>query len=176
MDKLLAVFIKEPERAFHVRELAGIVKKSPTTISKHLKRLQKKGILVSERKLNHLLFKANTDGPLFKEIKRTQNIRQLQQSGCVTYLKEQYHEPEAIILFGSYAKGEDGPRSDIDLLVITPLKKEHELKRFEKRLGKPIQLFLKSREDVEKMKIKNKELLNNWINGIVIEGYWEVFT
>ena len=91
-------------------------------------------------------------------------------------MKEQYHEPEAMILFGSYAKGEDGPRSDIDLLIITPLKKEQELKRFEKRLGRPIQLFLKSREDVEKMKIKNKELLNNWINGIVIEGYWEVFT
>src|SRR3989338_1241656 len=176
MDKLLLRFIREPERAFHVRELAQIVKKYPTTTSKYLKTYQKNGILVFERKLNHLLFKANTNSPLFKEIKRTQNIRQLQKSGFITYLKEQYHEPEAMILFGSYAKGEDGPRSDIDLLIITPLKKEQELKRFEKRLGRPIQLFLKSREDIEKMKVKNKELLNNWINGVVVEGYWEVFT
>lgn len=175
MDKLLAVFIKEPERAFHVRELAGIVKKSPTTISTHLKRHQKKGILVSERKLNHLFFKANMDNPLFKEIKRTQNLQQLQKSGLIGYLKQQYNEPEAMILFGSYARGEDGPRSDIDLLILTPLKKEHSLEIFEKKLGRPIQLFLKNREDIEKMKVKNKELLNNWINGIVIDGYWEVF-
>ena len=81
MDKLLLRFIREPERAFHVRELAQIVKKSPTTTSKYLKTYQKNGILVFERKLNHLLFKANTNSPLFKEIKRTQNIRQLQKSG-----------------------------------------------------------------------------------------------
>jgi predicted nucleotidyltransferase len=31
-------------------------------------------------------------------------------------------EPERIILFGSHARGEAGPDSDIDLLVIMPLK------------------------------------------------------
>ena len=46
---------------------------------------------------------------------------------------------------------------------------------FEKKLGHEIQLFVHSVSDIERMKDKNKELLNSFINGIVIHGYLEVF-
>lgn len=174
MDKLLEYFIKEPEREFYVRELARLIKKSPATVSKYLKEFAKKGILVSASKLNHLLFKANTESHYFKEIKVAHNIGKVRESGLIDYLNKEFNQPEAIVLFGSFAKGENGPKSDIDILVITPVKKTINLKKFEKIMGYEIQLFVHSGSEIERMKTSNKELLNSFINGMVLSGFWEM--
>lgn len=39
----------------------------------------------------------------------------------VELIVERFH-PERIILFGSHAKGEAGPDSDVDLLIVMPVK------------------------------------------------------
>ena len=175
MDNILNFFIKEPEKEFHVRQLSKLLNKSPTTISKYLKEFERKKILKSETKLNHLLFKANSKNERFKQLKLNYNLNLLYDSRLIDYIVKKFNYPEAIVLFGSFAKAEDIPTSDIDLLIVSPSKKNIELKEFEKKLGHEIQIFVYSRKDVEKMKGKNKELLNNFINGIVIHGYLEVF-
>lgn len=175
MNNIIEYFIKEPNREFYVRELAKIAKKSPTTISKYLNNLKKEKLLTSGKKFNHLLFKANTENPAFKEFKIGHNLKAIRDSGLIEYLNNIFNNPKTILLFGSFRKGEDIPNSDIDIMILTPIKKEIDCSKFEKILGHKIQLFLNSREDIERMKIKNKELLNNFINGIVIEGLWEVF-
>jgi len=175
MDNLLNYFIKEPEREFYVRELAKFTKKSPTTISKYLNKLKKDKLLISKKKYNHLLFKANTEDQVFKDLKLFYNIKKLRECGLIDYLIEEFNHPEAITLFGSFRKAENIPKSDIDILIITPLKKKIDLKKFEKILNHEIQLFLHSNEEIEKMKIQNKDLINNWINGIVVYGYWGLY-
>lgn len=175
MDNLLEYFIREPEREFHVRELAKLVKKSPTTVSKYLTIFKKKNLLNSRKKLNHLLFKANIVNSAFKDLKFSYNLRKLRGSGLLDYLNKKFNYPEAIVLFGSFKKAEDIIGSDIDILIITPLKKNIDLIRFEKILDHKIQLFMHSRMEINKMKIKNKELLNNFVNGVVLEGFWEIF-
>lgn len=173
-DKILELFFKEPEKEFYVREISRILKKSPTTISKHLKNLEKKKLLIKENKFNHLLFKANNEDLRFKNTKLNYNLEIIRESGIIDYLSEEFNNPEAIILFGSYAKGENIRKSDIDLLVISPLKKDVKLEKFEKKLGK-MQLFVESRKDITKMKKTNKELLNSFINGKILYGRWEAF-
>jgi predicted nucleotidyltransferase len=167
--------MEEPEKEFHVRQLSKLLKKSPTTISKYLKEFEKNGFLKSERKLNHFLFKAHTESEKFKKLKLNYNLDILQECGLIDYLVKQFNHPEAIVLFGSFAKAENIPKSDIDLLIINPFKKNIKLERFEKKLRHKIQIFVHSRKDINKMKEKNKELLNSWINGIVIYGFFEVF-
>ncbi len=174
MDNLLRYFFDEPEREFHVRELAKLMKKSPTTISKNLKDLEKQGLLISRQKYNHLFFKANNESKKFKEEKLFYNLNILRESGIVDFLNESYNNPPAIILFGSFRKGENTKQSDIDILIITPLKKSLDLSKYEKKLGHKIQVFLHSYVEINKMKKTNKELLNNFINGLVLEGFWEV--
>jgi len=44
-------------------------------------------------------------------------------SGLIALLKDKYEEPEAIVVFGSYARGEDTSESDIDIAVVTKKKK-----------------------------------------------------
>lgn len=175
MDNTLEHFMKEPEREFHIRELAKLTKKSPTTISKYLNLYKKEQLLTYKNKFNHLLYKANIENKAFKDAKLFYNIKKLRSSGLIEYLGEEFNHPEAITLFGSFRKAEDIASSDIDILIITPIKKEVNLSRFEKYLGHNIQLFLHSSKEIEEMKVKNKELLNSFINGLVLHGFWEVF-
>ena len=74
----------------------------------------------------------------------------------------------AIILFGSYLRGEDLEDSDIDLFVQS--KEKVDLGRFEKKLGRKIQIF--GYKDISA--IKNKELANNIVNGYVLNGFIEI--
>jgi predicted nucleotidyltransferase len=175
MDKLLTYFMENPEKEYYVRELAVLINKSPTTISKYCHALFRKKVLLRTKKLHHLLFKANNEHPSFKQRKLEHNLRTIQESGVINELVEIYNHPGAIILFGSFARAENIPRSDVDLLIITPLKKKMSLTKFEKRLRHGIQLFEHSVKEIDSMKKKNKELLNNWVNGIVLYGHWELF-
>jgi len=175
MDKILESFIINPEKEFHVRGISKISGKSPTTISKYLKKLAKDKILISERKFNHLLFRANVEGDKYKRLKLDYNLDKLYNSGLIDYLVEEFNHPEAIVLFGSFAKAQNIERSDVDLLIISGSKKHIELEKYEKKLGHEIQLFVHSVKDIEFMKEKNGELLNSFINGIVVNGYFEVF-
>ena len=101
------------------------------------------------------------------------NLDLLNDSGIVDYLVRQFNHPEPIILFGSFSKAEDIPLSDIDLLVVSPSKKEIDLGSFERNLNHKVQLFVKAGDDIKKM--KNRELLNQWVNGIVLYGFLEMF-
>ncbi len=175
LDNMLEPFFLDPEREYHVREIAKITKKAPTTVSKTLKEYSKRGILQSRNALNHLLFKASTQEHAYKQLKLHYNLTKLHSSGLINYLEKEYKYPMAIVLFGSYAKAEDIFASDIDILVVTPTKKNISVNQFEKVLGHKVQLHCYSPQALEAMKTKNKELLNTFINGVLLSGYLELF-
>jgi len=85
----------------------------------------------------------------------------------IKYFEKELIEP-IIILFGSFSKAEIKKNSDIDLAVFTFSTKKLETAKYEKVLGRKIQIFtFKDKND-----IKNKELLNNILNGYKIIGGW----
>jgi len=163
---ILKLFFEEPNREFNVREVARLVKISPATASKELKELVKKGLLKErkERVLN--LYKANLENDFYRDIKTFYNIRKIKESGLVKELNKFYLKP-TIVLFGSCAFGLDTETSDLDLLIISEKTKEFpDLKKFERRIKRKIQLFtVKNIRD-----LKNKHLINNILNGITIQG------
>ena len=165
------LFFKSPNKEFHVRSVAKLLDISPTSSSKYLKELENEKIIFSEKKYNHLIFKANTESKEYRVEKRNYNLKSLYDTKLISSLVKEYNHPEAIVLFGSYFKAEDNEESDIDILIISPLKKELDLQKYEKKLQRRIQLFTVSKEEFKKT---NKNLKNNWINGIVLEGYIEI--
>jgi len=174
MDKILEIFIINPEKEFHVRELARMLNKSPTTISKHLRGYEKSHILKSKKNLNHLLFKGDLLSLAFRQKKINYNLEKIISSGLIKFLKNEFDYPEAIVLFGSWAKGENVDLSDLDLLIISPIKKEVEMKKFKKKFGE-IQLFVLSNDKIKEMQKNSPELVNSFVNGIVLDGSWEMF-
>ena len=63
-------------------------------------------------------------------------------------------------------------KSDFDICIIGSKEVDINLGKMEKKLNRKISLLFV--EDVESLK-KNKELLNNLINGFVVRGYLKVF-
>ena len=171
----LRIFIENPAKEFHVREIARMLNISPTTAGNNLKKLKKDKYLLQKKELGHIRYRAKTDSENYKDIKTYYNIRKIKNSGLVEFLITKLNYPETIILFGSYAKAENTPISDIDIFILSETKKEPNVTNFEKILGCKLQLFLTNKKKLNQMIKDSKELLNNILNGKILYGYFEVF-
>ena len=160
------MFFEEPSREFNVREVARLLKISPATASKKLKSLVKEGVLKERKERILNLYKANLEDELYRDLKIFYNMRKLKESGLVDALNKFYLKP-TIVMFGSCAYGIDTETSDFDLLIISEKTKEFpEVKKFEKKLNRKLQLFV-----VKKIKdLRSKHLINNILNSITIQG------
>lgn len=161
--KILEIFFEESSRKYHTRELSRILKVSPATISKYLAQLVKKDLLIFRKERNHNIY-TTSNSKSFKVKKINYFIEKIIASGLIEHLEENL-VPSCIILFGSFRKGESEKESDIDLFIETHKKNAPDLKKFEKKLGHKIELFLEP-------KINNlpEHLFNNVINGIKLQG------
>ena len=68
-------------------------------------------------------------------------INKLYETGLVDYLGRELN-PSLLIVFGSVRKGEYEKDSDIDLFIETTIKKDLDLKEFETKLKRKIDLFI----------------------------------
>lgn len=164
-EQILELLFKFPNREFHLREISKELKISPGAISKALSSLQKEKLITLEK--NFLLkTKANLNSERFKQLKRTNNLKQIYLSRLSDYLTEQF-PLSTIILFGSYSKGEDTEKSDIDIAIMDKEKKLN-LEQFEKILDKKI--------NIEFINIKSitQELKENIVNGITLSGHIQI--
>lgn len=165
----LRCFFEEPNRWYHLREFARINKISPSTALKYLDFFYKKKILKKKKEHNLSLYKAEDDSEDFRDMKIFWNIKRIKNSGVLDYLEDKFN-PKGIVLFGSVAKGLDTKRSDIDIFVMSRVKEQINLEKYEKILKKPIQLFVLDNKALK----AQKELANNIINGVILKGYIEV--
>lgn len=160
----LKPFFEDNYRRINVREYSRLTKISPPTASTLLEKLKKQDLLKKEKEKIYINYFANKN-KLFISLSRIYWSVILKE--LIKYLNKELINP-VIILFGSFSKAEIKKDSDIDLAVFSVTKRNINLKNFEKKLNKKIQLFLfKSRDEV-----KNKELLNNILNGYKISGEW----
>jgi len=150
------------------REIAKILNVSPTAVANSLKFLKKENMVEIEKTktINFISFNRNEKRVI--ELKRVENLRNVYVSGLLDYL-ETALAGATIILFGSYALGEDSKNSDIDIAVIGRKDKLLNLGEYEKILNRSINVnFYDSWGKI------HKDLKNNILNGILLEGNIEL--
>ncbi len=167
--RVFSEFAKNPRKSYQIRELSRKIRLAHTSIKIHLKELEKFKLINKEKIGVYNAYKANFNDKNFRFYKKILNMINLKEYGIIEEL-ENKTTPDAIILFGSYAKGEDNERSDIDIFLIAK-EKTIELRKYEKKLNRKIQLFFS--ENINKLP---KELQNNILNGINLSGFlrWKV--
>ncbi len=165
--RVLELFFKQPTRKFHKREISRMLKLGLPSVSSHLEKLEKNGLIMKDKEGIYETYKASINDE-FKTQKLAYNLVSLYDSGLVSFLTKEY-TPDCIILFGSASHGEDIEESDIDIFMISG-KKDLSLSGFEKKLGRKINL-----QTVDNFSSLSKELRNNIINGVKLYGYLEVF-
>ena len=166
--KLLKIFLFNPTEEFRLRELSRLSNISPPSVMSYLKGFEKDGLIKFLNKRGIPFYKSEINNEKFREYKKISIFFELNDSGLADFLWDEL-SPRAIILYGSYAKGESIEDSDLDLFIIGKEKKIN-LDKYEEKLGLSIHLFFE--DDVKKIP---KELKNNIINGIVIRGYLKLF-
>ncbi len=170
-EKIKEYFFINPTIKLRVRQIEREVKVPLHSAIRYTKELENEGILKMEDIANIRIYAGDRISKDFLYEKRLFNIQKLYISGLIEFLTEELSNP-TIVVFGSYARGEDTEESDIDLYIETATKKSVNGGKFETVLKRNIQLFqYKNIHAVE-----NRELANNIINGIVLNGFMEVIT
>ncbi len=165
VNEVLEWFLRNPTKTAHIREIARQTGFSPAGALKALKKLIKQELILESRTKVVTNYRANRESLKWLPLKKAYNQYGLYASGLVEQLVNVYEEPEAIVLFGSYANGNDTERSDVDFAIVTALEKTVDLTKFEKILMRKINII---ELDIGKAK---KEFLNNLANGIVLYGH-----
>jgi predicted nucleotidyltransferase len=162
-ERVLELMFNFPTKRFYLREISRIVKISPSAVSRALRELETEGMLISVKKVTYEV-RANLSNQSFKNMKRVHNLKMIYASGLFEYLIDNF-PLGTIVLFGSYSRGEDIEKSDIDLAVINSKEKKLDLEGYEKKLNRKINLEFLNLEKI------SKELRDSIINGIVLNGY-----
>lgn len=169
-ERIKEYFLNNPTEKLRVRQIERKVKVPLPSVIRYTKELVKERILRTEEISEIKLFSANFGSNEYLLEKKLNNIKQIYTSGLIDHLIEEYSNP-AIILFGSFSRGEDIESSDIDIYIETSTKEKINIEKFEKILQKDIQIF--QEKDIKN--ISNPHLANNIVNGITLNGSIEVF-
>ena len=174
IQKVAEILFEFPEKEFSLSDLAKEAGVAKANIGSMLKILYK-AEFIEITKLNKIWrIKAKQNSWNFIKAKIVRNIHLIYQSNIVEFLNDYYKNPKAIVLFGSFRKGEDMTGSDIDIAIETDevqnckILNLKELAYFENILGRKIQIHIFNRKDVD------IHVFNNIANGIVLGGFLEV--
>lgn len=173
-NKIIEILFKYPEKEFSLSDLAREAGVAKANIGNILNEFQEAELITIEKLSKIWRIKSNQTNWLFIRSKIVYNLGFVYKSGLVEFLIEHFKNPKAIVLFGSFRKGEDLSNSDIDIAIESNEAKDYqtlglrELIEFEKIIGRKIQIHLFNRESID------ENLFNNIANGILLWGFLEV--
>jgi predicted nucleotidyltransferase len=148
--KLLEHLFFHPGEGLHVRRLESLLGESAGNLARELARLERSGIVSSRRIGNQKHFTTNSACPIFEDLRSIF----LKTSGASSELRETLTRlpgVELAFIYGSYANGEAGALSDLDVMIIGRVA-ERQLAplvaRVERKLKREINYTLYTREEV----------------------------
>jgi predicted nucleotidyltransferase len=173
-NKILLWFFSYPDKEMGLNDLCDGVNISKTTGNKVVSKLVKEGFLEKEVLGKVWRIKCKKDHIYNFSRKVAFNLTNVHESGIIKQVKKIMDNPRAIILFGSYRKGDDNEKSDIDIAVEVLGNKDLQIKnigiikKFGYRKDVKVNLHIFSRNKID------LNLFSNIANGIVLEGFLEV--
>ena len=173
-NKIAEVLFRYPEKEFSLSDLAVEAEVAKANIGGILEEFREAGLINIEKLSKIWRIKANQTNWLYVKSKIIHNLNFVYKSGLVEFLVDFFKNPKAIVLFGSFRKGEDLSSSDIDIAIESDDVKEYkvmglrELAEFEQIIGRKMQIHLFNRKNVD------IGIFNNIANGILLWGFLEV--
>lgn len=177
-QKVLQWFFSFPTAPISLSELSKELSISKKTANKIVLQLLEEGFLLKEEVGRTWRISCNQKHIYNYTRKISYNLSFLYsilyKAGVIEEIYRLCGNPKAIILFGSYRKGDDNDKSDIDLAVEVVGNEELKiialgnLPQLGYRKNVPVNLYVFSRNKID------LNLFANIGNGIVLEGFLEV--
>ncbi len=172
-QKVLFWFFSFPNREFSLNDLPKALKIAKTSANRAVTRLVKEGFLKVE--VIGRVWRISCDqSHIYNYSKKiSYNLMAIYESGLLEEVHRKIPNSRAVILFGSYRKGDDTEKSDIDIAV--EIIGDNDLKieplgvfpAFGYRTNVTVNLHIFSRNQID------INLFSNIANGIVLEGFLE---
>ena len=150
----------------NARQIANRLEVSQPAVSKALPFIEELNLikLNKDKETKRFSITLNRENHKVIQLKRVDNLKLLYESGFVDYIEKEF-AGATIILFGSYSKGEDTEKSDLDLAIIGRKEKHINTENYEKIFDRKIYInFYNSLKEI------HKNLRENILNGIVLKG------
>ncbi len=160
--RVLEVFFKEPTTIHFIKEISREIGLAHTSVRKYVKKMLEENIIRREKSRPFDGFVANRENENFIFYKRVYNLYTLKE---VNDFLVKTMWPKLIVVFGSYSRGEDVESSDIDIIIISNVRKEINLTQFEEKLKRKINLLV-----VDKLENLDKKIIKKVYNGMVLYG------
>jgi len=141
--KVLTLLCGHPHEGFHLHEVFRKTGTRQGVVQRELDSLVRAGIALRTRDGNRTIYSINTESPFYPEMRGLI----VKSTGLLDVLREALRprasEIRVAAVYGSFARGEEGPRSDIDLLVVGSVRFSDvvgELESARERLGREINM------------------------------------
>lgn len=164
-EMIRLLFIKAGT-SLNQRAIAKHLSVSAPAVMKAIPHLEKKEFIKvkQDKESKRWSIELNRDNYKIMQLKRVDNLKQVYESGLNDFLEKEFADA-AIILFGSYSRGEDTEGSDIDIAIVGRKDKMIDTKMYEKCLERKININV-----YDTFKNIHKHLKENLCNGIILAG------
>ncbi len=161
--KLMTLFLLSPGERFYVRELVRKTGENINSVRRELQRLERVGLLTSEREGNMKYYEVNREAPIYEELKRiflkTEGVGKVIEDNLA-----KLGDIRAAFIYGSFARGEERLGSDIDVVIVGEVEEEKLIElvsEVEGRIGRQINYVLFTPEEFESRKKKKDLFVTN---------------
>ncbi|MBI5002391.1 nucleotidyltransferase domain-containing protein [Candidatus Woesearchaeota archaeon] len=172
-DKIQEWFFAFPEEEFSLNDIAEALGIAKTSANIVVSQFVDDGFLTLATLGKLWRIKANQQHHWFTKRKIPFNLRLIYESGIFDWVEQYVPSAKAIILFGSYRKGDDIKTSDLDIAVEIPEENELSISKaritelgYRKYINVNFHIFSRKKVDIN--------LFANIANGIVLKGFLEV--
>ena len=164
---LLVLLGRDYTRKFHVREISRIVHRDVSLVSKNLKDLETIDLVTREDVGNLAFYQANMESTLLRQMKVWFTLLELQP-----LIRDLRGMTTNVILYGSCARGEDTPASDIDLYIETLDKEplQEILHMHQNTLARELSPIINTPDETYQLKTRDAAFFDNIQQGIVLIG------
>lgn len=155
--KVVKTLLEYPKRQWSCSALEELTKLPHATVYRTLEGLTKFGILKTI-KINKktIIYELVSDAPLKNELKRVLNIEKINSEKIARiFINSIKKGIESAALYGSAAKGDIKPDSDVDILIVL---KEHEITKERNMQDKAAELSSKFNKTISVTIISQKEI------------------
>ncbi len=166
--EILSVLALNPESSFNINELSRVTGFSLRGVDRELKNLLSGGLLRREISGNQHRYQLDPACPIRKEVKgiiaKTVGIADVLKKG-LAQVREEIH---LAFIYGSFASGDYGNESDVDLFIVSDIsgiKLSELLGPLQEQLGRAINTSQFSLLEYQQRKEKGDHFVNRVLDG-----------